>query len=274
MPEGDLAERGIVAESIGGHARGPTQVDGDERGHLPERRGPHGLEAVGKREGCEGCSLERLVTDATQGVGERHRFDLCSQEGEVVDVRRPTRDRVGPSRVLGRRVGDQVRVIACIQHTVEALVVGVASVDLDTREFGGIREGADELVRGDLRPQVDGGQLAHVSEGVAVDGDEGARQSERLDVGVGENAAAQLCEFGGSGLIILESDLLQAGSVERFIVDAADACGDTDRTQGCVGESARINCGHTRRDVYLGVNSPVRNENAAVIHDKVARIVC
>ena len=164
--------------------------------------------------------------------------------------------------------------IACIQHTVETLVVGVASVDLDTREFGGVREGADELVRGDLRPQVDGGQLAHVDEGVAVDGDEGARQSERLDVGVGEDAAAQHCEFRGSGLIILEDNLLQAGPVERFIVDAADARGDTDRTQGRVGKSARIDCAHARRDVYLGVSSPVRNEDATVVHDEVARIVC
>ena len=167
-----------------------------------------------------------------------------------------------------------MRVIACIQHTVEALVVGVASVDLDTREFGGVREGADELVRGDLRPQVDGGQLAHVSEGVAVDGDEGARQSERLDVGVGEDAAAKLCEFGRSGLIILEDNLLQAGSVEGFVVDAADARGDTDRTQGRVGESVRIDCAHARRDVYFGVSSPVRNEDATVVHDEVARIVC
>ena len=164
--------------------------------------------------------------------------------------------------------------IARIQHTVETLVVGVASVDLDTREFGGVREGADELVRGDLRPQVDGGQLAHVDEGVAVDGDEGARQSERLDVGVGEDAAAQHCEFRGSGLIILEDNLLQAGPVERFIVDAADARGDTDRTQGRVGKSARIDCAHARRDVYLGVSSPVRNEDATVVHDEVARIVC
>ena len=164
--------------------------------------------------------------------------------------------------------------IARIQHPVETLVVGVASVDLDTREFGGVREGADELVRGDLRPQVDGGQLAHVSEGVAVDGDEGARQSERLDVGVGEDAAAKLCEFGRSGLIILEDNLLQAGSVEGFIVDAADARGDTDRTQGRVGKSARIDCAHARRDVYLGVSSPVRNEDATVVHDEVARIVC
>ena len=164
--------------------------------------------------------------------------------------------------------------IACIQHTVEALVVGVASVDLDTREFGGVREGADELVRGDLRPEVDGGQLAHVDEGVAVDGDEGARQSERLDVGVGEDSAAQHCEFRGSGLIILEDNLLQAGPEERFIVDAADARGDTDRTQGRVGKSARIDCAHARRDVYLGVSSPVRNEDATVVHDEVARIVC
>ena len=164
--------------------------------------------------------------------------------------------------------------ITRIQHTVEALVVGVASVDLYAREFGGVREGADELVRSDLRPQVDRGQLAHVGEGIAVDGDEGARQSERLDVGVGEDAAAQLCEFGGSGLIILEDNLLQAGSVEGFVVDAADARGDTDRTQGRVGESARIDCAHARRDVYFGVSSPVRNENTAVVHDEVARIVC
>ncbi len=164
--------------------------------------------------------------------------------------------------------------IARIQHTVEALVVGVASVDLYAREFGGVREGADELVRSDLRPQVDRGQLAHVGEGIAVDGDEGARQSERLDVGVGEDAAAQLCEFGGSGLIILEDNLLQAGSVEGFVVDAADARGDTDRTQGRVGESARIDCAHARRDVYFGVSSPVRNENTAVVHDELARIVC
>ena len=164
--------------------------------------------------------------------------------------------------------------IACIQHTVETLVVGVASIDLYACEFGGVREGADELVRSDLRPQVDRGQLAHVGEGIAVDGDEGARQSERLDVGVGEDAAAQLCEFGGSGFIILEDNLLQAGSVEGFVVDAADARGDTDRTQGRVGESARIDCAHARRDVYFGVSSPVRNENAAVVHDEVARIVC
>ncbi len=53
---------------------------------------------------------------------------------------------------------------------------------------------------GDLRPQVDGGQLAiHLAlEGVAVDSDEGTRQSERLDVGVGENAAAQLCSSEGA----------------------------------------------------------------------------
>ncbi len=86
-----------------------------------------------------------------------------------------------------------------IQHTVKALVVGVASVDL-LRVVRGVREGA--ICRRS--------QLAHVSEGVAVDGDE-ERGGERLDVGVGENAAASSASSEGS-LIILESDLLQAGS--------------------------------------------------------------
>ncbi len=90
MPEGDLAERGIISgKHIGGHARnGPTQVD--ERGHLPGRRRPHGLRSRRGSVRVVRAALERLVLARRRVSGTSQ---IHCQEGEVVDVRRPTRDR-------------------------------------------------------------------------------------------------------------------------------------------------------------------------------------
>ena len=268
----DLPEPGVVTERVGRDLPGSPKVDTGEVRHLPERRGPHRLKAVGQGDRGQRRPFEGLSADVTQRRGQRHRIDLSLEESHVINRLDPILDCVGSARVPRRGVGDQVREILRIQDAVNPLVVRVAAVHLDAGEGWRVREGTHQLIRGNAGSQPHRLQLGHVDEGVGGDPLQGSGQRQFSDAGIGEDSAADLSELGGTTDLVLEGDYLKRGCVEGFIPDAAHARGDLDRPDVGATEGVRTDGAHSPRDRHVHPDPAVPDEGTVLVDHEVVGV--
>ena len=162
--------------------------------------------------------------DRPQRRRHRHGSNLCVLESGLFDGGRPLKDGVAPSRVLGRRVRDETRVVLRVQNALVTGVVRVVRIHVDGRQTRRVLEVPDQETRADIGSQVERLQARHAIEGTD-DRLHRARQRQRLDRGVGERFVVDCCELGGVGRVILEGNFLQVGAFEGFVVDGAHTGG-------------------------------------------------
>ena len=202
-----LGEGLVVAEGTIRQHRGTTQVNALQLGHVPEGRVIHGLEPVRQGQGRDPRSHERTLADVAQMRGQGHGGDLRRGESTLVDECGFLGNGVRTARILRLRIGRQVRQALRVQDTVEALVVLVRRVNLDALQERGARECREQAVGLDVRADVDGAQLRHVTEGLQTCHREGSRQSDVLDRRAREGTVPDRLQLRGVGAIVLEGDL-------------------------------------------------------------------
>ena len=94
-----------------------------------------------------------------------------------------------------------------VQDTVEALVTLVRGVDLDTLQERSTGERGEEAVRLDVRADVDGAQLRHITEGLEACRLERTRQGDALQGRVCEGALPDRLQLRGVCVVVLEGHL-------------------------------------------------------------------
>ena len=214
---------------------------------------------------------ECLRADRPQRRRHRHGSNLCVLESGLFDGSRPLKDGVAPSRVLGRRVCDETRVVLRVQNALVTGVVRVVRIHVDGRQTRRVLEVPDQETRADIGSQVERLQARHAIEGTD-DRLHRARQRQRLDRGVGERFVVDCCELGGVGRVILEGNFLQVGAFEGFVVDGAHTGGHPH-----LGQLGRESTGRDARDTLGDFNvltlSLVLDEDAVIVRNEVtARI--
>ena len=211
---------------------------------------------------------ECLRADRPQRRRHRHGSNLCVLESGLFDGSRPLKDGVAPSRVLGRRVCDETRVVLRVQNALVTGVVRVVRIHVDGRQTRRVLEVPDQETRADIGSQVERLQARHAIEGTD-DRLHRARQRQRLDRGVGERFVVDCCELGGVGRVILEGNFLQVGAFEGFVVDGAHTGGHPH-----LGQLGRESTGRDARDTLGDFNvltlSLVLDEDTVIVRDEVA----
>ena len=211
---------------------------------------------------------ECLRADRPQRRRHRHGSNLCVLESGLFDGSRPLKDGVAPSRVLGRRVCDETRVVLRVQNALVTGVVRVVRIHVDGRQTRRVLEVPDQETRADIGSQVERLQARHAIEGTD-DRLHRARQRQRLDRGVGERFVVDCCELGGVGRVILEGNFLQVGAFEGFVVDGAHTGGHPH-----LGQLGRESTGRDARDSLGDFNvltlSLVLDEDTVIVRDEVA----
>ena len=211
---------------------------------------------------------ECLRADRPQRRRHRHGSNLCVLESGLFDSGRPLKDGVAPSRVLGRRVRDETRVVLRVQNALVTGVVRVVRIHVDGRQTRRVLEVPDQETRADIGSQVERLQARHAIEGTD-DRLHRARQRQRLDRGVGERFVVDCCELGGVSRVILEGNFLQVGAFEGFVVDGAHTGGHPH-----LGQLGRESTGRDARDSLGDFNvltlSLVLDEDTVIVRDEVA----
>ena len=194
--------------------------------------------------------------------GQGHGGDLRRGESTLVDECGFLGNGVRAARVLRLRVCRQVRQALRVQDAVEALVVLVRGVDLDTLQERGACERGEEAVSLDVWADGDGAQLRHVAEGLEACRLERTRQGNALQRCVRKGALPDRLQLRGVGLVVLEGDLGERLTREGRVVDGAHARGDPHARQTHATKGVCSDLGDTVRDANIRCSARVRHEHA------------